>query len=103
MLHLSVDNAAFINDAARYLRSRSHILCRLIRIAGEDTPVRIIEIQGRRIAQQVHVRFPQAGNGTDIPPVSFKRIRIQGLAVRQHKRNDIFAKIMGGAGVFPIL
>ncbi|MNE53224.1 hypothetical protein D3C80_1479360 [compost metagenome] len=96
-------NAAFINNAASHLRFRRHILRRLIRVAGEYTPVRIIQVQRRMVAQQVHISFPQAGDRTDISPVAFKRICVQGITVFKHQRNDIFAEVMRGACLLAVL
>ena len=46
-------------------------------VSGIDAPVGIAQVQRRFIGQKVHIGLPEAVNGTDVFPVSFKGIGIE--------------------------
>ena len=68
-------------------------------IAGVDPPAAVMQINGDRTLQQVHVGVPQALNGTDILPVAAEAVGAHLFAPAKHLGDDILAEILGALGV----
>ena len=51
------------------------------------------------IAQQIHVGFPKARDGSDVFPIALKGIGIHLFTCGQHGGDDVFTEIVGGIGI----
>ncbi len=71
--------------------------------AGMDNPRAIVQVQGRRFAEQIHVRFPERVNGPHVDPVAAIRVGKYFHACLQHARNNIFAKVVVRTSQFRVL
>ena len=74
--------------------------CRVFRV---DLPVLIVQRHGNFGIQQVHVGFPQRIDGTNVFPVAVECPCVHLFFCCQHIGDDVFAKVIGGAGNCGIL
>ena len=58
------------------------------------------ELEGRLLAQQIHVGFPQRIDGSYVLPVAVEGIGHHFVTGGQETGDDVLAKVVGGIGVF---
>ena len=55
-----------------------------------------MQVDGHGLAEQVHVRFPQGLDGTNVLPVALEIVGNHLLTVIQHGGDDVLAEVVGG-------
>ena len=68
-----------------------------------DSPRFVPQVQRGVLAEEIHIRFPQRLNRSDVLPVAREGIRHHLLTRRQHCGNDVLAEVVGGLGVLVVL
>ena len=67
-----------------------------------DLPCRIVQIQFVIRIQQIHIRFPQRIDRTDVFPVTFELVGVESLAFAKEVRNDVLSEIVLGIRILHI-
>src|SRR3989442_3100313 len=93
-LDLPLDDTAMRDQTAADLRATANVGGWPLFTASMNHPRAIIQVEGRTIAQQLHMRLPVGLHPTYILPVPCKGIGIDLFAPRDHARDNIFAKVM---------
>src|SRR5580658_8391837 len=81
---------------------------RILLLPGVQRPAFVVEVEDRRDGDQVHVGFVVGLDGADIAPVGFflfifvAKIVGEDAVLFDDARNDVFAEIMFGVGVFRV-
>ena len=94
-----VNGASFRHAAVFDNRARCQVLRREVQMAAVNFPFFVIQIQRRRITEQIHVGIIQALDGSDVFPVAAERVGVDGAAVPQHGRDDVFPEIVGACRI----
>ena len=58
------------------------------------------DVESRLLAQQIHVGFPQGGDGAHVLPVAVEVISHQLVTVGEQHGDDVLAEIVAGIGIF---
>src|ERR1700723_3800424 len=81
---------------------------RILLLPGVQRPALVVEVEDRRDGNQVHVGFVVGLDGADIAPVRFfffifvAKVVGEDAVLFDDARNDVFAEIMFGVGVFRV-
>src|SRR5712691_12271943 len=97
-LDLALDDTAMRDQTAADLRATANVGGWPLFTARMYHPRAIIQVEGRAIAQQLHMRLPVGLHGAHILPVPGKGIGIDLFATRDHARDNIFTKVMLARG-----
>lgn len=96
----AVNFAAVGDKALVQLCGFCDVACRLRRVSGVDlVPLGSVDVERRMLAQQVHVRFPETRNRTDVLPVAVKLIGKEPVPGIEKRRNDVLAEVVFARGV----
>src|SRR5436305_1258326 len=93
-LDMALDDTTMGDQATGDLSSAANMGGRPLLAPCVNDPRSIIEVEGRVVSKQLHVRFPVRLNSAHVLPVAGKRIGIDAFASRKHGRDNIAPEVM---------
>ena len=93
VLHRAIDHAAMAHHAAGHGRPWADARRRPLLALGVDQPAQVVELDGRRVRQQVQARAPVALHRADVLPVALELVAVDATLRLDHPRQQVAPEV----------